>query len=101
MAVFYSFTTQVLPMPNVFPVAIEDFPCPFLVIDGFEGITFSNYVTVEMPHPCPARYPLGKVSLLCLKNNEWSEISSEIDSAVCVEKSTTIELHVRHFSGYV
>jgi hypothetical protein len=85
-------------MPN--HIFTNGYPCPILFVTGFEGINFRNYVTVRMPHPCPAKYPTGQISLMCLEDNQWNDITDQTNQVICVEHESFIELHVRHFSGY-
>lgn len=81
-------------------ITTTGYPCPILFVHGFEGINFGNYVLVRIPHPCPSRYPVGEINLMCLKQNQWSNITTQTDH-VSVEQQYYIDLHVQHFSGYV
>ena len=86
-------------MPENICQDTNTYPCPILYVNGFEGVEF-NFVTIQMPHPCPARYPVGGIRVMCLKDNQWEDITDQSHRVICViEHESIIEIHIRHFSG--
>ncbi|XP_031574841.1 p53-induced death domain-containing protein 1-like isoform X2 [Actinia tenebrosa] len=72
------------------------YPCPIILIDGFEGVNFATPVKIKLPHPYPEGYPTGNVRLLTKDAaHEWKDITNEVP---CVETESFIELQVSHFS---
>jgi hypothetical protein len=70
-------------------------PCSILFISGFKNVHLRESITIQMPHPCPSRYPADQVKLMCLKDNQWKEIT---DQTIYVEH-TFIKLRIQHFCG--
>ncbi|KAK3737645.1 hypothetical protein QZH41_007517 [Actinostola sp. cb2023] len=83
----------VLPISDV--MDINAYLSPIIVVDGFEELKLSKPVTLRVPHPCPAGYPVGELHVFFFKDEEWTEITETVESS---EEKDSIELRINHFS---
>lgn len=82
------------------------YPCPILLVDGFEGVSLQKPVTITMPHPCPVKHPMERINLMRLPNepekifeNKWEDITDQIIyKEIKKDQEYFVELQVQHFS---